>query len=298
MFCISGMWKAHAAAPGEQGHPRGLCPDQASCQSSVGASMYTVLVFWSVLQHCVILKQISMCQYVRGSRIFQILLSIYLKIHWPFCKLQCIFVLSWWSESENHWQSSSNHPTPYNRKIKCVECIFKLNISFLPIISFPLIWNNFHLLETKLQTSQLCWLCSPFMNTWCHWYNNSRLPVIMVKYIPVSSVMYRFEFTKLILGVAVFLSVLQDISCVWLPGYILCLITRIYPVSDYQDRSCVWLPGYILCLITRIYPVSDYQDRSCVWLPGYILCLITRIYPVSDYQDISCVWLPGIAVLI
>ena len=33
----------------------------------------------------------------------------YLKIHWPFTKLCCNFVITWWPKTGNHWSWISSH---------------------------------------------------------------------------------------------------------------------------------------------------------------------------------------------
>ena len=43
---------------------------------------------------------------------YQILLALWqkiYKIHWPFCKLDCSFVIIWWPDSENHWPWAPSH---------------------------------------------------------------------------------------------------------------------------------------------------------------------------------------------
>ena len=50
-------------------------------------------------------KQCPCIAIIRGSRSFTkfAIRRTYLKIHWPFYKFQCKFVIIWWPDWENHW---------------------------------------------------------------------------------------------------------------------------------------------------------------------------------------------------
>ncbi len=81
---------------------------------------------------------------------------------------------------------------------------------------------------------------------------------------------------------------LLGLSCGWSVGFILWVISWVYPVGDLLGLSCGWSVGFILWVICWIYPVGDLLGLSCGWSAGFILWMICWVYPVGYLLGLSC----------